>query len=262
MSDNMFAENEVELYDFIRTEFFKKKETAFGTIYLALDSGMVHFKERWKLDFHIERGASNLSYQEKVDYFYKIKAEIWTNWNSYRPLPNIPGATVDPSSQALTRLLNAHHGVVFNVAGHSEFAKKFKDLGVPIDFDVRLNRSHPHWRVNVYRPKPGDEWKEKYRDEVDLDRQTIKLNYANTEPHNVCTEAKTPVCKDDFLTPPHEFGHTLQGNDDEYVARSKFLKDTDSLLNIGREVRARHFRWILRHLNTMLPKTVFSLPPN
>src|SRR5262249_23568662 len=161
----------------------------------------------------------------------------------------------------IAQLLNSHNGILFNVKGTSPFARKFEQVGVPINFDVILHRSRPHWKIKVYRPKPGDEEKDKYRDEVDTDNHIIKFNYANSEPHEVCTETRKPVCQNGFLTPSHEFGHTINMLD-EYVKGSKFIKDTNSIMNIGREVRARHLKWILRQLNTMLPHTVFSTPPN
>jgi hypothetical protein len=261
VADDIFAQDDLDVYDFIQVKFFKKKETHFGTIYLDLESGQVNLRQRWKVQFIIEHGAADLSLQDKIDYYYKLKSLIWTDWNSRRPLPNIPGTNADPTSKALIQLLNAHNGVLFNVKGTSEFAQTFEKVGVPITFDVLLNRSHPHWLVKVYRPKPGNEWLEKYRDEVTSSPRVIKLNYANTEPHQVCNEVRPKVCQNGFLTPPHEFGHTIQ-SPDEYVRGSRFVKDTNSIMNIGREVRARHFRWILRELNTMLPRTVFSAPPN
>jgi hypothetical protein len=261
MSDDIFNSDDVDVLDCLKPGLVKKKETHFGTIYLDLSEGTTYLRQRWKVEFIIEPGATPLTYQQRVDYYWKLRSEIWTDWNSRRPLPNVPGATTDATSRAIAQLLNSHDGVLFKVAGTSDFARKFGDLGSPIDVDISLHRHAPHWHVKVFRPKPGDEGKAKYRDSVTDATRHITLNYANTEPHEVCNEGRPQVCQTGFLTPPHEFGHTFFA-DDEYIRGSRFIKDTNSIMNIGREVRARHYRWIVQQLNTMLPHTRFSLPPN
>ncbi len=261
MADDIFKSDDLEIFDCLKPGLARKRETPFGTLFLDLDQGTTFLHQRWKIDFIIEPGAAPLSYAEKVNYYFQLRTQIWTDWNSQRPLPHVAGTKTDAASEAIANLLNAHNGVLIKVAGTSAFARKFKDSGIPIDVDILLHRHRPHWHVKVFRPKPGDENKNKYRDEVSWDTRQIKLNYANTEPHQVCTEVRRPVCQDGFLTPVHEFGHTIMA-DDEYTRGSRFIKDTNSIMNIGREVRPRHYRWIVQQLNTMLPHTRFSLPPN
>ena len=69
-------------------------------------------------------------------------------------------------------------------------------------------------------------------------------------------------------TVPHEFGHTLPDRsgsaspvDDEYNAGHPFLGDTDSLMNIGHQVRSRHVQAVIDELNQMLSDLRFAIAP-
>ena len=59
-----------------------------------------------------------------------------------------------------------------------------------------------------------------------------------------------------FRAGPHEFGHTME-NDDEYLPTSPYLADTDSLMNVGQQVRKHHLHLTLDLLNTMIPGATF-----
>ena len=48
---------------------------------------------------------------------------------------------------------------------------------------------------------------------------------------------------------------------DEYNAGHAHLADTDSLMNIGRNVRGRHVQALIDELNSMLPDLQFSAAP-
>jgi hypothetical protein len=64
----------------------------------------------------------------------------------------------------------------------------------------------------------------------------------------------------------HEFGHTL-GNvvsiknmhGDEYKPKSSYYSDVSSLMNLGMELKARHFDYIVKEINTIMPNTHFIL---
>jgi hypothetical protein len=249
MADPIFSQEEMDVWTYMKKGLVKTRKTTLGDIHIDLEGGYIHFIQRWKYVWVLDRGAPAWSNQDQVDYHYLLKSEIWADWNSDRPLPPTPA---DPATDAIVRLLNQHNGVVFKVSGHADFAKKFAGVYVPIHFDVLLTVKHPHWTIRVRKLAPG----KKQRDNVDTTHKTIHLNYANTGPHTVCTEVKPQTCQADFLTPTHEFGHTF-GNGDEYKG-GKYVKDTDSIMNIGREVRARHFKWIEDQLNHMIPGCKFS----
>jgi hypothetical protein len=61
--------------------------------------------------------------------------------------------------------------------------------------------------------------------------------------------------------PPHEYGHAMTKrlhhsfqtrNPDEYLSGSPHLSDTNSLMNIGRELRARHIDATIEALNELM----------
>jgi hypothetical protein len=54
----------------------------------------------------------------------------------------------------------------------------------------------------------------------------------------------------------HEFGHTLKA-DDEYYPGDRRRADLTSIMNIGTEVRQRHYAFIVGQLNHMAPGCVF-----
>jgi hypothetical protein len=62
-----------------------------------------------------------------------------------------------------------------------------------------------------------------------------------------------------FRSPPHEFGHTLSLLD-EYSAGNPDLRDADSVMNIGGQIRPRHLKLIVDELNKMMPGVTF-VPP-
>ncbi|KYF68178.1 hypothetical protein BE11_36385 [Sorangium cellulosum] len=101
---------------------------------------------------------------------------------------------------------------------------------------------------------------------VDFGARTIHLDQLDMVPHAVGNAAHQSRSR--FYTIPHEFGHTLPtaaGSalpvDDEYRAGHAHLADTDSLMNIGRQVRSRHVQAVVDELNAMLPDLQFSVAP-
>ncbi|MGE3180311.1 MAG: hypothetical protein AB7N71_01675, partial [Phycisphaerae bacterium] len=68
------------------------------------------------------------------------------------------------------------------------------------------------------------------------------------------------TCKAGFEPIPHEFGHALgTSNGDEYTPDSPNRPDTDSIINIGKQIRERHVKDVLDVLNTMIPDCTFSI---
>jgi hypothetical protein len=73
----------------------------------------------------------------------------------------------------------------------------------------------------------------------------------------------TEVCRDQVVV-EHEFGHAA-GNTavldrgDEYRRKSPHVSDKDSMLNIGNQLRDRHFTTIIEDLNTMITDCTFSV---
>ena len=84
----------------------------------------------------------------------------------------------------------------------------------------------------------------------------IELNTADLAPRAADNAAGASTNR--FVTPPHEFAHTIT-NPDECNVGSPYLIDTQSLVNIGNLVRGRHLHLVVDALNAMHVGEVFSV---
>jgi len=127
-----------------------------------------------------------------------------------------------------------------------------------LSFDVRSVPAAGHWEVTVVKNDPAV--KRKPRPEVDFPKKTILL-YATDL---LVTKAKRPDTDAPwnyaFSLMGHEFGHTVGNagpNGDEYFRTSKHFDDVESIMNIGRQLRARHLRLLCQTLHAMVPGCEF-----
>jgi hypothetical protein len=220
----------------------------------------VRFVQRWKYfweldeDKHNKLTAPAWTDAEQVDFHYAAKSIIWKYWNSHRPLTAVQN---DPVTQELIKLLNEHSGVCFNVAGDVPFAQKFSGQALPIEFDVQISLSRPHYRVHVRKMLPN----RSFRSNVNESTRVIRLDTFDHDPHSATQDGPDGVTRKDFVTTAHEFGHAIGYGTDEYRRRAKDRADADSLMNVGQEIRPRHLRWINQQLNHMMPGCRFTVPP-
>lgn len=122
-----------------------------------------------------------------------------------------------------------------------------------LEFDIGWSlEKWKHWTVYA-RKLPAGSTPTTLISEVRAADRIIYLDSADTADYNVCNAAA--ACRT-FNAVPHEFIHTFTGPD-EYNGGS-FLPDTDSVLNIGDELRERHIRLLLKELNTMITGWTFS----
>ncbi|PAY16295.1 hypothetical protein CKO51_27485 [Rhodopirellula sp. SM50] len=61
------------------------------------------------------------------------------------------------------------------------------------------------------------------------------------------------------VTIPHEFLHAIGYHHDESHAASPHLSDTNSIMNVGKQIRERHLRHVLADLEDLVPDARFSL---
>jgi hypothetical protein len=54
-----------------------------------------------------------------------------------------------------------------------------------------------------------------------------------------------------FHVAPHEFGHTLRYPDD--YRSERYMRDANSIMNVGRHVRPRHLALVIETLERMVP---------
>lgn len=207
------------------------KHLVWAVIDIDLEGGRVFFQQRWQYEWLVKPPTPPWTLAEKRLFHTTLDRQIWDSWSNQATL---------------------------SVAGPSAFARRFQKIGVPINLDVRWVTQLPHWHVEVRK------WQETNPSEVKWNEHRVILHATDTAPYTACTSAAPQVCKAGFRTFPHEFGHAagntaVLNRGDEYKPTSAFLADTDSIMNIGHQLRARHFRTIIEELNSMLPGCTFSV---
>ncbi len=138
------------------------------------------------------------------------------------------------------------------------FAAKHSSAGVSINLDIRRVTAKEHWRVHVMKITPSSF----RRSNILWATRTINLdtNDFNTRTNCVGTSR---ICRSQVPV-AHEFGHAV-GNTavlargDEYQTSSPHVNDHASIMNIGSQLRDRHFQTIIDELNKMIPGTTFSV---
>lgn len=207
------------------------RRLTWGTVSLNTETGHIFVQEEWRYTWLVGAGARAWTLAERRSFHHAADAHVWARW------------------------ANRLH---LRTAGASPFCRRFPDL--PVEFDIRWVTRGGHWSVNVTKIARGVASPRSF---VDFDARRIELDSLDVAPHPVGNDAH--ATRQRFYTVPHEFGHTMpdaRGSatpvDDEYNAGSAHLGDTDSIMNIGREVRGRHAQAVIGELNAMLPDCTFS----
>ncbi|QDV84176.1 hypothetical protein [Planctomycetes bacterium TBK1r] len=125
-----------------------------------------------------------------------------------------------------------------------------------VDFSIgRGLQKHRHWTVLLRKVHPTSE-SFTYQSKVMPHSSTIHLDTADIkdyQPTNVA--GKTGI----HNAIPHEFLHAIGYHHDESHAASPYLADTNSIMNVGKQIRERHLRHVLADLEDMVPDARFSL---
>lgn len=195
---------------------------AWGDIDLNFTRGTVFFQQKWFYIWQRYTGVTaDWTYREKQNFHFRTDRQIWRTWSNW---------------------------VRLKVRGSNRFVERFRSSGVLINFDVRWVLDAPyHWRVTVYKMPPGSS-PTTFISNVNFSTREMFLDSADVNSYN--------AGGGDFFALPHEFGHTID-NDDEYRPPSVYQSDTNSMMNVGQEIRGRHLRLILRELNKMIPNCEF-----
>lgn len=201
------------------------REVPWGTIDIVVDEGRIFFQQRWLYNWIPEPGGSPWTLAEKRRFHNAVDNQIWKFWSNR---------------------------VRFKTSGKADFARRH--ASVPINFDVRWVLAKQHWKVNV-RKLPAGATPTTFISNVDRPVREINLDSADLASY-VPSNAAGKSHK--FFAVPHEFGHTFPGIDDEYVRGAADLADTDSMMNIGDQIRARHLKPMLDELNKMIPGCTFA----
>jgi len=202
------------------------RDIGWGTIDIVVHEHRVFFQQRWLYQWNVAAGQPPWTQQQRREFHAQVDRDIWRSW----------------SNRVSLRATGDHA-----VADGRDW---------PINLDVRWVTARGQWTVVVTKVAPGTS----PRSGVEWSARRITLDTGDFTSHSACTTT-TPtrprVCQAGFRTVPHEAGHAF-GNTavlsrgDEYVASSAHLADTASIMNIGTELRQRHFRTILDEMNRMI----------
>jgi len=197
-----------------------------------MGEGRIFFQQDWYYDWQVRTPMADWTIAEKRHMHNTVDRQIWASWSNHIKIPVALGSSPDARARDL----------VTRTKGN-----------IPINFDIRWVLKPGHWFVTAIKSRPGDT----DHNTVDFDHRKIVLHSYKLKPYTAGNDAG--ASRSGFLSPPHEFGHTLK-DDDEYQTGSPNLSDTDSIMNIGRRIRPRHIQLIVDTLNKVLPGCVFSLP--
>ena len=143
------------------------------------------------------------------------------------------------------------HHYKLGVKGTSPFALRFAGRNIILDYDIRWVLNKAQWNVDMYKVPPGTS--------VNIARSYVQPTLHYIRLYSIIFTpyiAGNPsgAARPNFMAGPHEFGPTMV-NPDEYLPTSPYLTDTDSLMNIGHELRTRHAHLVVETL--MIPGTTF-----
>lgn len=206
-----------------------------GVIDLDTTTGRVFVQEDWYYEWNLWAGVTEpWTYEQKRRVHTRIDRQVWGIWSNR---------------------------IRLTVRGSSQFAQRFGRTVVPVNFDVRWDVRPPaHWTVRVWKMPPGAGPTDLHHSHVLPGANIVELNTADLAPRGAGNHGGGSTTN--FLTAPHEYGHTIGAPhnflEDEYDAGDAHLHDTNSLMNVGRELRRRHIQGVLTALERLVPRTRFE----
>ena len=206
-----------------------------GVVDLDLTKGHVFVREDWRYSWTTASGQAPWTPQEQLDYHRAVDRAVWGHWSERARIQVRPGAyALHPDTDHLK----------WQIAGRA----------LTLSFDVRSVRGKGHWEVTVKKEasnierKPQavvkNETREIFLYSTDL-LVTKARRYEGDKPHF------------GFSVPAHEFGHTFGGRNDEWRPGSPHNHDRESIMNIGRTLRARHLVAICHSLGKLVKGCTF-----
>jgi hypothetical protein len=227
-----------------------------GVIDLDTTAGRIFFQQEWFYTWALFNATvPPWTLHQKRFFHNTLDRQIWSRWSNR---------------------------VKLQVVGATPFARHFARSGVSINFDIKWVLRPGHYAVTV-RKMPAGSDPTTFISFVNFGARHIELDSADLTAYHPANEAGNSAAGD-FFAGPHEFGHTLD-NPDEYNAvttalnqmdfssiplslqslarlarAAAVLADTDSIENVGRQVRPWHLQLIIDTLNTMTPGVTWSPP--
>lgn len=207
------------------------RETPWCAIDVDTTDGRVFFQQRWQYSWLVQPPLGVWTTAEKREFHQRADRVIWAAWSNRAQL---------------------------SVAGASDFARRFAGRGIPINLDIRWVTAKPHWTVTVTK-LPKNQFQSS---SVVWSTRTITLDTNDFTATEHCHG--TPKVCTKLVPVAHEFGHAAGNTStlnrgDEYAAASAHKNDQGSIMNMGNQLRNRHFQTILEELNKMIADTTFTV---
>ena len=209
------------------------KKTSWGDITIDTKRGTVTVLQRWKY----------------------VAWELGSRAPKFNPKPWTEAEKANFHKIAVSQIRAAWTpNVRFKPTGKNPFLRKFSNTGLKFNIDIRRVHANPHWKVTVRKDHEKNRVSEVIwaRKQVLLSAHTettISLRKKQTDQFGYQLE---PVFTK-FQSVPHEFGHMIGYIHDEYNFSSASYPDAHSVMNVGHQLRNRHFR----HLDKVLDDMVF-----
>jgi len=203
------------------------RETDRMTIDVNTDANIVWVRQRWHYSWLTAPKLDDWTLGERRAYHKRFEAAVLRGWNNRATL---------------------------RVMGSSPFAKSMARASLSVRLDLQWVLSNPHWMVTV-KKIPAEQFDVS---KVNWGQRRIWLDT------NDLTWRKFGIGKDGTRQLPvqHEFAHAFgnvpeRGHGDEYRDGSPYQDDNRSIVNVGDQLRTRHFDHLLSELNQMVPDTRF-----
>lgn len=215
------------------------------------------FGETDRMNVMLDTDLKQIVVTQKWKFDWRRKLKDWANenWNE-RNKDRFKREAIE----VIQRMWSSK--VYATITGNSPFAQAYSDMQFTVRISIEETFSTGHWNVVVYKTPRA----QPQRAYVSWHSKTIRLTTEDVQnnPRTIVNKQKQPVGVTKQYGVAHEFGHAL-GNiaayntGDEYPSNSPYFDDFDSIMNIGNEVRHRHYGYVTQLLEKMLPETKFDI---
>ena len=213
------------------------------------DKGIVLLRQKWKYIWQAKYPFSHWKAEEKRAFHERAEEQIWSLWNRKALVHVRAESAAPPATKSLIeRLKGRWPEIIFDV----QWVTESPQWNVVVSKEGRSLRFDPVQKI--MRPMLPNA-------HVNWETREAQLYQISLEPG----VARHPVTNErfntNFNTVAHEFGHFLKNVDEQGdPSKGGFIEaDLASLMNIGDQLRIRHFEAIKGALSSMIPGCTFAV---
>jgi hypothetical protein len=206
-----------------------------GVVDLDTAKRRIFVRQDWEYEWLVAAGQESWSAEEQLAFHRAADRAVWAHWSNR--------AQIQVRNDGYDRRPQTDH-----------FNWEIAGAALSLTFDIRMVRANGHWLVKAQKNDPGET--PKPRAKVDTIKNVILLYATDLLVHRA-TRFDGDKWHEGFSVHAHEFGHTI-GKVDEYEAGRPHYDDVGSIMNVGRQLRARHLSQICGTLRAMVPGCRFS----